>query len=96
MCNTLRVRPSIPPHPDPLFWLAMRDRCLPRLVWAITWLIVAVNLAKDLFFICWSRRRLLTRFRDDVMRDGPLVVPRAPPPLPSVLKPPLFASAPTP
>ncbi len=74
----------------------MRDRCLPRLVWAITWLIVAVNLAKDIFFICWSRRRLLTRFRDDVMRDGPLVVPRAPPPLPSVLKPPLFASAPTP
>src|SRR5439155_17792829 len=53
----------------------------------------AVNLGKDIFFIRWSRRKLLTRFRDTITRDSPLVVPRAPPPLPSVPKLPVIASA---
>ena len=55
--------------------------------------IAAVNLGKDIFFICWSRRKLLTRFRDTITRDSPLVVPRAPPPLLSVPKLPVIASA---
>jgi ABC-type transport system involved in cytochrome c biogenesis permease component len=50
--------------------------------------IAAANLGKDLFFICWSRRNLLTRFRDTVSRDGPLLMPRTPPQLPSTLKAP--------
>ena len=54
-------------------------------------IITIVNLGKDIFFVCWSRRRLLFRFRDTVARDGP-VVSRLPPPLPSPPKPPLIAS----
>ncbi len=53
---------------------------------------VLANLAKGIFFIHWSRRKLLTRFRDIVSRDGPLFAPR-PPPLPSAPKPTLIASA---
>src|SRR5438876_1873609 len=40
---------------------------------------VAVDLGKDIFFIRWSRRKLLTGFRDTVTRDGLLVVPGPPP-----------------
>jgi len=53
----------------------------------------AVNLGKDIFFIRWSRRKLLTRFRDTVTREVQLVVLRPPPALPSASKPPVMSSA---
>jgi len=55
--------------------------------------IAAVNLGKDIFFIRWSRRKLLTRFRDTVTREVQLVVLRPPPALPSASKPPVMSSA---
>jgi hypothetical protein len=61
--------------------------------WVPPAVITLVNLGKDIFFIRWSRHKLLTRFRDTVTRDAPLVVPHAPPQLPSALKPPLIVSA---
>jgi hypothetical protein len=62
------------------------------LYWSLGPLVIAaVNLAKDIFFIRWSRRKLLTRFRDAVTRDTPLFAPRPAPPLPSGPKPPLVA-----
>jgi hypothetical protein len=61
--------------------------------WLPSVVIALVNLGKDVFFIRWSRHKLLTRFRDTVARDAPFVVPRAPPSFPSALKPPLIVSA---
>ncbi len=76
------------------FSTGLRGGGLGGLVW---WLAPAVsvtlNLGKDSFFIHWSRRRLLTRFRESITRDGTFVAPGPPLPMPTALKPPLVASA---
>ena len=59
-------------------------------------LIGAVNVGKNIFFIGWSRSKLLTRFRETVAREGPLVVSPSPLPLPAPVRPPLIAGAPEP
>ncbi len=57
--------------------------------WANTALVAVLSVAKDLFFIFWSRQRLAHRFRQQAAKEGR--VPRrwnVPPPLPPVLPPP--------
>jgi ABC-type transport system involved in cytochrome c biogenesis permease component len=43
-----------------------------------------LTIAKDLFFIIWSRQRLLNRFHETVAQEGSVLRFRLPPPLPLV------------
>ncbi|MDB6067714.1 MAG: hypothetical protein JWR26_3922, partial [Pedosphaera sp.] len=55
--------------------------------------VAVVSLAKNIFFIIWSRNRLLTRFREAVVREGHAPKYRTPPPLPLVVPPPLVSAS---
>ena len=61
--------------------------------WISSIVVGVLNVAKNIFFIVWSRKRLMTRFREAVVREGHVPKYRSPPPLPLVAPPPLVSSA---
>ena len=61
--------------------------------WLRPALSVTFTVGKDIFFIRWSRRKLLTGMRDGASRDSRMVVSQRPPRLPASSKPPRIAGA---
>jgi ABC-type transport system involved in multi-copper enzyme maturation permease subunit len=65
------------------------------LIWWLGPLVTTIlNLAKDIFFIRWSIRKLTRNFPEIVTRDGSPARRRLPPPLPSVQPPSVIAGSP--
>ena len=64
--------------------------------WLRPALSVTFTVGKDIFFIRWSRHKLLTGMRDSASRDSPIVGSHSPTRLPASSKPPRIAGATTP
>jgi ABC-type transport system involved in cytochrome c biogenesis permease component len=58
--------------------------------WIGSLIVGVLFIGKDLFFIVWSRRRLLTRLRENVSR-GEAALPQLPPTPPSMNAPPIIS-----